>query len=302
MRGNGRWLAMMAAWCLLGFVTTGSRAETPQAGTMVEFAARSRVDVGNGVYKVLEKKQTWDGRKSAVIVIDMWDKHWCQSASARVEQLAPRMDAFLAAARKKGMLIIHAPSSCMEPYKDHPGRQRAIKARAVADPPKDIAQWCHRIDAEGKGKYPIDQSDGGCDCISTCKTGDPWRRQFKGLTITNEDAISDSGVEIWNLLAEQAIDQIMIVGVHTNMCVLGRPFGLRNLSRYGKKVVLVRDLTDTMYNPRSWPHVSHFEGTARIVEHIEKFVCPTVTSTILLGSPEFQFPEDKTPNFSELTR
>ena len=87
----------------------------------------------------------------------------------------------------------------------------------------------------------------------------------------------------------------MLMGVHTNMCVLGRPFGLRNLARSGKNVVLVRDLTDTMYNSRMWPYVSHFEGTNRIVEHIEKYVAPTITSTDLTGQPAFQFKPDDRP-------
>ena len=59
------------------------------------------------------------------------------------------------------------------------------------------------------------------------------------------------------------------------MCVLGRPFGLRNLAKAGKNVVLMRDLTDTMYNSRQPPQVNHFTGTDLIVEHIEKYVCPT---------------------------
>jgi hypothetical protein len=33
------------------------------------------------------------------------------------------------------------------------------------------------------------------------------------------------------------------------MCASGRPFGLRQLARSGKHVVLMRDLTDSMYNP-----------------------------------------------------
>ena len=41
------------------------------------------------------------------------------------------------------------------------------------------------------------------------------------------------------------------LGVHTNMCVLGRPFGLRQMAKNGKNVVLMRDMTDTMYNPRA---------------------------------------------------
>ena len=87
----------------------------------------------------------------------------------------------------------------------------------------------------------------------------------------------------------------MLMGVHTNMCVLGRPFGLRNLARSGKNVVLVRDLTDTMYNSRMWPYVSHFEGTNRIVEHIEKYVAPTILSTELTGQPPFKFQPDDRP-------
>ncbi len=60
-------------------------------------------------------------------------------------------------------------------------------------------------------------------------------------------------------------------------------------------MVLVRDLTDTMYNSRSWPYVSHFEGTNRIIEHVEKYVCPTITSTDLTGQPAFTFQPDDRP-------
>ena len=125
--------------------------------------------------------------------------------------------------------------------------------------------------------------------------GSPWRSQIAAIEIRDEDAISDSGVEIWNLLESRGITHVMLLGVHTNMCVLGRPFGLRQLARHGKNVVLVRDLTDTMYNSRSWPYVSHFEGTNRIIEHIEKYVCPTITSTDLTGQPAFAFQPDDRP-------
>jgi type 1 glutamine amidotransferase len=41
--------------------------------------------------------------------------------------------------------------------------------------------------------------------------------------------------------------------------------------------------------------VSHFEGTDRIVEHVEKYVCPTITSTDLTGRPPFAFQPDDRP-------
>jgi len=80
------------------------------------------------------------------------------------------------------------------------------------------------------------------------------------------------------------------------MCVLGRPFGLRQMAKNGKKVVLMRDMTDTMYNPARAPYVSHFTGTDLIVEHIEKWVCPTITSDQILGGKPFRFSKDRRPH------
>jgi hypothetical protein len=68
------------------------------------------------------------------------------------------------------------------------------------------------------------------------------------------------------------------MGVHTNMCVLNRSFAIGPMVRRGVDVALVRDLTDTMYNPKAPPHVPHDEGTNLVVEHIEKYWCPSMTS------------------------
>ena len=242
-----------------------------------------------------DKTLSWKPAQTAIIICDMWNQHWCRGATRRVGELGPAMNQAIAAARAKGILIIHAPSSCMEAYKNHPAREKAQQAPKAANLPKHIGEWCNRIPAEEKGIYPIDQSDGGCDDGPQCPQGSPWKSQNAAIEIRPEDAISDSGEEIWNLLESRGIANVMLMGVHTNMCVLGRPFGLRNLARSGKNVVLVRDLTDTMYNSRQWPYVSHFEGTSRIVEHIEKYVAPTILSTDLTGRPPFQFQPDNRP-------
>jgi hypothetical protein len=75
---------------------------------------------------------------------------------------------------------------------------------------------------------------------------------------------------------------LLIMGVHTNMCVLGRTFAIRQMTRWDVRCVLVRDLTDTMYNPRMRPFVSHDEGTELVIQHVEKYLCPTLTSQDLL--------------------
>jgi putative heme-binding domain-containing protein len=259
-----------------------------------EPAAKSDGPVENA-FVTKEKFLQWNSAQTAIIICDMWNQHWCQGATRRVGELAPVMNQAIAAARARGIFIIHAPSSCMDAYKNHPARKRAQAAPKAANLPAQIGEWCNKIPAEEQGIYPIDQSDGGCDDGPQCPQGSPWKSQVAAIEINDDDAISDSGAEIWNLLESRGIKNVMLMGVHTNMCVLGRPFGLRNLARSGKNVVLVRDLTDTMYNSRMWPYVSHFEGTNRIVEHIEKYVAPTITSTDLTGQPAFHFKPDLRP-------
>ena len=57
----------------------------------------------------------------------------------------------------------------------------------------------------------------------------------------------------------------------------------------GRNVALIRDLTDTMYNPERPPGVSHFEGTDLVIAHVEKYWCPTFTSSDITGKPAFHF-------------
>ncbi len=267
---------------------------------------RLREEMANGACVVREKTEQWDPSQTAVIVCDMWDAHHCLNAVRRVEEMAPRMNQVLESARKRGALIVHAPSSCMEPYKDRPERKRAQEAPRATNLPEAIGEWCRLIPSEGKGKYPIDQSDGGEDDDPVeheqwhqrlagmgRDPKSPWKAEIDLLKIHDDDAISDSGVEIWNLLEQRRIKNVVLMGVHVNMCVLGRPFGLRQMAKNGKNVVLMRDLTDTMYNPERWPYVTHFVGTDLIVEHIEKFVSPTITSVDFLGGEAFRFKNDR---------
>src|SRR5262245_29659223 len=69
-------------------------------------------------FEIVNKAEAWNPKETAIIVCDMWDRHHCPTAEKRVVELAPRMNEVLNAARDRGVLIIHAPSSCMEPYKD----------------------------------------------------------------------------------------------------------------------------------------------------------------------------------------
>ncbi len=272
-------LALMVS----GFVRDAVAADAPP--NVLRLTARLRGDDATRPDErvIDEKVLEWDAHKTAIIICDMWNEHWCRGASRRVAEMAPRMNDVLDAARSAGVFIIHAPSDCMKFYHDHPGRQIARNAPSAANAPEGIDTGCSRLTDEPA--LPIDDSDGGCDCQPQCRQGSPWTRQIDTLEIAACDAISDSGREIWNLLEARGIDNVVLMGVHTNMCVVGRPFGLRQLARAGKNVVLARDLTDSMYNSRMRPQVVHRRGTELVIAHIESYVCPTILSADLLGEP-----------------
>lgn len=234
----------------------------------------------------------WEPAKTAIIVCDMWNKHWCASATRRVDELAPVMERVLQAARAQGVLIVHAPSDTIPVYADTPARLRAQNA-PTAPAPDDIQKW-QRLDLNCEAPLPIDDSDAGCDDEIICSHEPPypWTAQHPAITIDDRDAISQDGAEIHNLFAQYDIQNVLIMGVHTNMCVLGRPFGIRRMVRQGRNVALMRDMTDAMYNPRRSPYVSHFQGTKLVISHIERYWCPTLTSDQFIGGSPFRFQKD----------
>ena len=302
-----RSISHSALCLLLSFASVSVMAAESE---VIELKLRSRQSLSaeNKQFQIVEWTERWDPKQTAVIVCDMWDLHHCLNATRRGAELAPRMNQVLHALRDRGVAIIHAPSACMDFYKDHPARLRAQQTPLADNLPEEIGQWCRQIPEEEQGVYPIDQSDSEDDDPLEHEQWvkklegmgrnprQPWIRQTDSLDIETQDYISDSGEAIWSILEQHDIDNVVLLSVHTNMCVLGRPFGLRNMARYGKNVVLMRDMTDTMYNPKQAPYVSHFTGTDLIVEHIEKWVCPTITSDQVIGGTTFVFSKDVRPH------
>lgn len=226
-------------------------------------------------------EEQWRAKETAIIICDMWDKHWALGATERVAAMAPRMNEAIKAARSLGITIIHAPSETMAFYKDTPARRRVQEAPRIEMPKMQV-----RI----VPRLPIDDSDGGSD------TGEKpwykaWTRQHPAIEIDQErDGVSDNGQEIWSFMQAKGIKRLLIMGVHTNMCILNRSFAIGPMVKRGVPVVLVRDLTDAMYNPAMPPRVSHDEGTRLVVDYIEKYFCPTMASEQILNQAKAASP------------
>jgi nicotinamidase-related amidase len=249
---------------------------------------RQRLVQENGYnrWKIVEESVFLSSAATALLIVDMWDKHWAFGATARFAVLADRINTVANRAREKGLLIVHAPSDVMEFYAGQPGRERFLagasaNAQASARAAPDLISVADH-------PLPIDDSDDGSDTpeLDRYPPGNKivWTRQTEKIDIDQaKDLIcGDEGGALFPQIRTRGIQNVLVAGVAVNMCVLNRSFGIKNLLAQGFKPVLVRDLTDAMYNPAMPPYVSHDEGARLVVEYIEKFYCPTIESGVIL--------------------
>jgi nicotinamidase-related amidase len=207
---------------------------------------------------------------TALLLCDVWDTHWCRGAVERLEALVPRINSTVHALRDRGFLIVHAPSETMDFYRGSKARRRALDIPRTSPPPASEA---------AAPPLPISiGSTQGCDTGEEPRVG-KWSRQHHGVDIDDDrDVISDDGAELYSLYRHRGISTVLVIGVHTNMCVLNRSFAIKAMVGWGLQPLLVRDLTDAMYDPADAPYLSHEAGTGLVIEYIERFWCPSVGS------------------------
>ncbi len=285
---------LLMSFFLSAVSSFGAEAQPPRSGALeLDLRQLRKLETGIDKWEMVTNHARWEPSRTAAVICDMWDRHWCKSATARVAEMAPRMNDVITELRRRGVLIIHCPSDTMKYYEGTPGRKLAQAAPQV-DTGIPLKRWAN-LDPAREAPLPIDDADEGCSDDPPCKpaTGAPWpwQHQIDTLRIKEGDAITDSA-EAFYLMRRRGITNVIVMGVHENMCVLGRPFSIRQMVYQGHNVVLLRDLTDTMYNPRSKPYVDHFTGTDLMTWHIEKYWCPTITSDQIIGGSPFRFAAD----------
>ena len=263
-------------WVLLGalLVSTAFATERPFDLALQRRDTDGQITVG--LAKVIPSK-------TAIIVVDMWDRHWCKTYTARVGNLVPRMNQTLEAARKLGIQVVWAPSDVVGFYKDHPARKamQAIPAHSAPAP----------IRFEPPPAPPGDNCECGPD--RPCKNAAVWTRQQPGLVIVDGDLIADCNnlQELLNLCAERGIDTLIYMGVASNMCVCYRGMGMINARRNGFRLMFVADLVEAIMangvdpvKRTPDPNFTPAKGTALVQRFLEKEVAPSIESRQLLAA------------------
>lgn len=250
----------------------------PVAAGSISLRVQSRAPVTGSI---LSRTELIDPARTAVVVIDMWDHHWCKTYSARVANLVPRMNDTVNAARALGMQIVWAPSDVLDFYKDYPQRL-AMTAIPVHPEPASV------------GFHPPQAPQGdNCECgpERPCHSGKAWSRQQDGLIISESDLIGDcnNGRELLNLCAARGIDTLLYLGVASNMCICYRGMGMINMKDHGLKAIFAADLVESImgngFNPQTRQRDLNFtpaKGSALVQYFLEQHVAPSIESRQLL--------------------
>ena len=123
---------------------------------------------------------------------------------------------------------------------------------------------------------PIDDSDGGVE-IHNPNFDRKSVSLHSAIELEDGDCISGHPKEIVNYINNHNIKHLLIAGVHLNMCILDRPYAIKNLLRYGVPLSIMRDFTDPVYNCKG-KGVTRDEIKGQLLDYIEKYYCPTTSS------------------------
>ena len=200
-----------------------------------------------------------------VVIVDMWNFHWCKTSTARVAALVPRMIPTVEAAHRLGMTLFWCPSDVADNYVGTIQHEAAMAVRQHPLPPlKSIS-------------CPPAPDGGGCTCGPVhCAWNYGWDAMAPGLVMHEDDFMPNDCETLYSLCVERGVTHLIYVGVHTQVCLLGKSIGLRNMSGLGLNCILARDLTDAhgLYDPVKG--ITPDDFTSNVVAHFERHLAPTI--------------------------
>src|SRR5438046_159673 len=105
-----------------------------------------------GTGEIVITSEKLDPTHVGIIAVDVWNFHWCKTATMRVDAIVPRMNKALDAARAMGMIVMLCPSDVVDNYVGYPQRE-AVFALPKFPVPQIESVTC-----------PPAPDPGGCAC------------------------------------------------------------------------------------------------------------------------------------------
>ena len=215
--------------------------------------------------QIIVKTENVDPAKVGIVVVDIWNCHWCMTWTHCMESLVPRVNAALAGARKLGMQVCWAPTDVATLYAGAPQRERAL---ALPRHPMVKVRDCPL-------SFTVRMGPCHCGPGTACRQNYGWDAMNPDLVLANEDLIIGGGEELFSLCRERGITRLIYVGGAINICLSGKSEGLQRMVEAGLDCVLARDLSEawSTYDPASG--CTPDTGTEQAVADVEKAGVPS---------------------------
>lgn len=248
-----------------------------QSGALIG-AAPGAAQQGSGIEVLLQTRNAQgapststkriDPTKTAVFLIDAWHYHWCRTWRNRAGSLVPRINQSLDGARKLGMTLVFSPTNAMRDLNESPQRKNTLTLR----------EWSLPKLADLPDPYPSSIRWGMCECGlgDDCHYTNNVNNQHPDIRMTSADYIALTQQEAYNVLKKHNIQHIIYTGFATNMCMWGKPTGMKFMRQFGFDCMVARDVTEaiTRYAEESF---NPTRGTLEVIEVIERDLGPTLS-------------------------
>ncbi len=262
----------------------------------IELETRHVNEKGQYVYA----GKSLDPTKTAIIVVDMWQEgthgyikpdggfEGTNEGYFYQERVADSINETLSAARSLGFIIVHAPAGQTYLYQGHPARENITKLAHARYPWSSKPEW-----NKEQGKIPFAsfpyEYEYAYPYTSRKKNrpGTVSYGQNPRIVIADNDYITADVEELWDLIEQRKIETLIYMGGSTNMCLAGRPYGLLNMKKYGKYVLLDRNYAHLVHRiPHGWngdmehpeygPFYTNERNSQQVIHYFEKEICPTI--------------------------
>jgi nicotinamidase-related amidase len=198
--------------------------------------------------------------QTALVLVDVWQRHYIKDTEARGELVIKnKLVPLLAACRKAGMPVIHAPSPPVA--KKHPNwvkleSETEIKPKRDDWPPPQFLNLSGPYQSYSRPKEPREAER---------QKLPPLQMHPKVQPLKGEPVVA-TGEELHRYCKQQGILFLFFAGFNTNACILTRDYGTLQMRTRGYEVILVRDCTTGMESKETQPTLSQTNGAILFLE------------------------------------
>jgi nicotinamidase-related amidase len=229
---------------------------------------------------------TIPAREAAVVLVDVWDTHVIASHAARTAEIArTRIAPAIAAARRAGVAVIHAPSPVQArrypQWTRYATEQDACAPAVTSWPFLQADDWPPPMFRRREGEYaqyrrPHPPS------IPELRGERDSRRIDPSVEPEPDDFVVATGDQMHRLCRERGILHLFYAGFAANICIPFKDYAIRAFHARGYNVMLVRDCTTAIEGHDT---IADLRGTHQAIRELEMAgLAATLTSDAFIAA------------------